>query len=949
MKETVLSRSLRRLFAGGGAASLALFACAAHAQTAAPPAPLPRVEITGSLIPRATKETAAAVITLNRNDIERSGKTTVAELLQTLAVDNQGSVPASFGSGFASGASGVSLRGLGVASTLVLLNGRRVAPYGLADDGQKVFSDLNIIPTEAVERVEVLKDGASAMYGSDAIAGVVNVILRRDFRGTAVRASFGQSRDHDGNDGVASLTWGRGDLQADRYNLLASLEYGRRGDIWNRDRADRAHIGRGDLRPWGFSAQESLGGTGAITATNMAGSAINGNVRNPATLDYVNRGNLAGAGFTRTFPGAACANFTRHPQGDPGGGCLVDAAQLYSQIQPSQERINFFGRATFQATPEVQTYAELNLYRSESATSSTPSAVSGAVGSPAGPVNSASVALGATHPDNPYFGQDARLRYMAADLGPRTGKTDSDFVRFLVGAKGSMGPWELDTALLFSQNQVDSERSRYPQRDVLFALLNPSPANVAAARANPAYAALPPGSVWRIAENAGLNSPALYSALAPTLTNDAKSRIAQLDLRASRELTELPGGPLGIAMGGEFRRETAELEAVPGTERGNIIGLGYSAYKGARNVAALYGEVLAPVHPGVELSAALRADHYTDAGDAYTPKFGVKWTPVPTFALRGTYARGFRAPSTAENGVGGLAAFSTAVDPLRCGLGIQTACAPVGVAIITSPNPALSPEKSRSINVGMVWDPYKRTSVALDLWEIKRKNEINQEQSDAAIAAGRIGRDPTSAVFPGDPGPITAVLASYVNSARTEVRGADLELRQRFDFGPGTGEATMDLKWTHLFKWLRTEQDGSSRDFAGTHGNCDVTNCVGTPEDKVNFTLSWERAAWRVAANVNYRGDIKNTHFKNDPAGCASHFANGDPAPADCELPSFTTVDLTLRWKPTARVEVFGSVQNVFDKIAPLDPLTYGATAYNPLDYAGAVGRFFTAGVRYTF
>ncbi|UOD27496.1 TonB-dependent receptor [Massilia violaceinigra] len=949
MQETILSRSLRRLFAGGGAAGLALLSCAAQAQTAAPPAPIPRVEITGTLIPRATRETAAAVITLNRNDIERSGKTTVAELLQTLAVDNQGSVPSSFGGGFASGASGISLRGLGAASTLVLLNGRRVAPYGLADDGQKVFSDLNIIPADAVERVEVLKDGASAMYGSDAIAGVVNVILRRDFRGTTVRASFGQSRERDGNDGVASLTWGKGDLQADRYNLLASLEYGRRGEIWNRDRAERGHIGRGDLRPWGFSAQESLGGTGAITANNAGGSAINGNVRNPDTLDYDNRGNPAGAAFTRTFPGAACANFTRHPQGDPGGGCLVDAAQLYNQIQPRQERINFFGRATFQATPEVQTYAELNLYRSESTSSSTPSAVSGAVGSPAGPVNSANVMLGASHPDNPYFGTAARLRYLAADVGPRVSQIDSDFVRLLAGVKGSVGPWELDTALLFSQNQVDQERSRYPQRDVMFALLNPSPANVAAASANPAYAALAPGSVWRIAENAGLNSPALYAALVPALRNDARSRIAQLDMRASRELAALPGGPLGVALGGEFRRETAELEAVPGTGRGNIVGLGYSAYKGGRNVAALYGEVLAPVHPTLELTGALRADHYTDAGDSYTPKFGVKWTPVRTFALRGTYARGFRAPSTAENGVGGLAAFSTAVDPLRCGLGVEIACAPAPIAIITSPNPALSPEKSRSINLGMVWDPYKRTNVALDLWEIKRKNEINQEQSDAAIAAGRIARDPTSAALPGDPGPITAVLASYVNSARTEVRGADLDLTQRFDAGPGTGELTMNARWTHLFKWLRTEQDGSARDFAGTHGNCDVTNCVGTPDDRVNFSLSWERAAWRVAANVNYRGDLKNTLFKNDPAGCASHFANGDAAPAGCELPSFTTVDLTFRWKPTTRVEVFGSAQNIFDQTAPLDPLTYGATSYNPLDYAGAVGRFFTAGVRYTF
>ena len=152
-----------------------------------------RVEITGTNIRRVQSETASPVQTVTREDIEKSGKTSVAELLQTLAVDNQGSVPMTFGSGFAGGASGISLRGLGAASTLVLVNGRRVAPYGLADDGQKVFADLNMIPLEAVERVEILKDGASSIYGSDAIAGVVNVILRKDYKGIEFSAGGGQA------------------------------------------------------------------------------------------------------------------------------------------------------------------------------------------------------------------------------------------------------------------------------------------------------------------------------------------------------------------------------------------------------------------------------------------------------------------------------------------------------------------------------------------------------------------------------------------------------------------------------------------------------------------------------------------------------------------------------------------------------------------------------------
>jgi iron complex outermembrane receptor protein len=957
MTETLLSRCLRRIFAGGGAAAatgivLAVPLPALAQQTATTPAPIARVEITGSNIRRAQAETASSVLTVNRNDIERSGKTTVAELLQTLAVDNQGSVPVSFGNGFAAGASGISLRGLGAASTLVLLNGRRMAPYGLADDGQKVFADLNVIPTDAVERIEILKDGASAIYGSDAIAGVVNIILRRDFEGSSARVLAGTAEAGDGQQHNVALAWGTGNLDNDRYNFLVNVEYKHTQQIWNRTRGNRDYIGKIDLRPWGFSAQEGFGGTGAITGNNAGGNAINGNVRNPDTLDYYNRGNLAGPGFTRTFPGAACGNFTNHPQGDPGGGCVVDSAFLYNQIQPDSEYVALFSRGTLKLAGETEAYAELNVYNSLNQSSSTPNPIAASVGYPGGPVSNAAVQLGANHPDNPYFGRAARLRYLPFDVGPRESNIESTFVRALLGARGTNLGWDWDSSLLYSRSKVNNKRDGYLQRDTTFALLDPSPANVAAAFiGSPAYRALPVGTFWRIAENAGLNSPAVYAALAPTISNDAHTEIAQVDFKATREFGKLPGGPLGVALGFEFRHESAELEPTAGTERGNIIGLGYSAYDGQRNVTALYGEVLAPVLPGLELTGALRLDDFTDVGRAWTPKAGVKWTPVRQFALRATWSKGFRAPSPAENGVGGLAAFSSADDPQRCALGVAAACNPGSVSIITSPNSALSPERSRSFNVGAIWDPLPRTSVSLDFWQIRRKNEINQEQIDAAIAAGRVARDISTAVpsIPGDPGAITAVLASYVNSASTKVRGVDLDARQGFALPGGWGNLTFDAKYTFLDKWEREEQDGTTRDFAGTHGNCDVTNCVGTPDHKANLRATWERDAWRLSANLNYRGRIDNTLFKDDPDGCATHFANGDDAPSDCELASFTTVDLVFRWKPQPRWEVFGSIQNVFDKNAPLDPLTYGAVSYNPLDYYGAIGRFFTLGAKYSF
>jgi iron complex outermembrane receptor protein len=952
MTETLISRSVRRLFAGGGAIGLSLLALPLQVRgQEAAQAPLARVEVTGSYIRRAQSETASSVLTVSRADIERSGKTTVAELLQTLSVDNQGSVPVSFGNGFAAGASGISLRGLGAASTLVLFNGRRVAPYGLADDGQKQFADLNVIPADAVERIEILKDGASAIYGSDAIAGVVNIILRKDFKGTTMRAMRGVSRYWDGQETHVAVTHGLGDLDNDKYNVLGSIEYKKINEIWYRDRADRAWIGHNDLRRWGYSANQSLGGTGVILGNNSAGSAINGNVRNPATLDYFNRGNTntAVTGFTQNFPGAACANFTNQPQGDPGGGCIIDATSLYQQVLPRQESLSLFGRASWQFHPAIQAYTEFNYYSSTTDTSTTPSTVSASVGFPGGPVSNAGIALGAAHPDNPYLGTPARLRYLAADVGPRVSSIDSTFLRWVGGAKGTSFGWDWDSALLFSHGSVWNNQRGFLQRDVAFALLNPTAANVAAAIAgSPAYAALPAGTIWRIAENAGLNSPAMYAALSPTIGNRARTKVGQIDFKATRQLWQLPGGALGVAAGAEWRHELTELDPTTGTERGNIIGLGYSAYSGSRNVFALYGEALAPVWKGVELTAAIRWDHLTDVGNSYTPKAGIKWTPIRELALRATYGRGFRAPSPAENGRGGLAAFSTATDPVRCALGVPGTCDPASIALITSPNPNLQPERSNNWNLGVIWDPLPRTSISLDLWQIRRRNEINQEQTDAAIAAGHVARDPsTASTIPGDPGAITAVLASYVNSAQTKVKGLDLDGRQSWKLPGDWGNFILDGKYTHLYKWIRTEKDGTRRDFAGTHGNCDVTNCIGTPANRANVHATWEREAWRVTANVNFRGKLENRLFRGD--ACAVSFDNGQDAPKDCELASFTTVDLVLRWKAWSKWEVFGSIENLFDKIAPLDPLTYGAQSYNPLDYQGAVGRFYKLGARYTF
>jgi len=651
-------------------------------------------------------------------------------------------------------------------------------------------------------------------------------------------------------------------------------------------------------------------------------------------------GTNAGAGAYQSLPG--CSRYSTIDQTGAGGGCLWDAAR-FRTMSPSNEQFNIFGRVSWQFAQDHQAYLETSYSTKETKFEQNPSGVSGSWGYPGGPVNASSGAgaavLGVGHPDNPFAGQTALLRYSAWDVGPRKSDTTNDFSRIVLGMKGKLFNWDYDSAFLHSATNLNQERTGFLRYSVMQDFLK----GTNASGQNPGLA------FWRIGQNSGLNSPALYSALSPTISSTAYSAMDILDFKASRDLFNLPGGPMGLALGVEYRSEQSKLTPTTYTDQGDIVGLGFSAYDGKRNVTAVYGEVLAPVLKQVELSAALRSDSYSNGISSTTPKLGIKITPIRTVALRATYAEGFRAPNPAEAGTGGgLAAFTTARDPVRCPVtGLSVDCA-ASIAIITTPNPALVPEKSKSATLGAIWDVTRNTSISVDYWEITRSNEINQITATQAIAgAGTVTRSSNNDL-PGIPnsGTLLAVSAPYTNSAKTDVKGYDVDFRQRLAMG-GMGNLLFDFHWVHITSFLRHETDGTSFEFAGTHGNCDVTNCIGTPKDRVNAALNWDRGDWRWTAIYNYRGPIQNRAFEGD--ACANSFADGTDAPTNCKLPSFYTVDLSFRWRARKQIELFGSIQNLFDKVAPLDPLTYGAISYNPLDISGAVGRFYTLGLRYQF
>ncbi|HEU5436403.1 MAG TPA: TonB-dependent receptor, partial [Telluria sp.] len=893
-----------------------------------------RVEITGSSIKRASVETASPIQVINREELAKSGKGTVAEYLQTLTADGAGSLPTGFGNGFAAGSTAISLRGLGATSTLVLLNGRRMAPFARADDGQKSFTDLSTVPMEAVERIEILKDGASSTYGADAIAGVVNIILRKDFSGLVAKIEGGQSRYRDAEMAKGALTWGKGNLEDDGYNVLVNVEAYTNSELMNGDRANRRKwIGAGDIRPWGYGQNGQFAG-GFITP-GASSPTPTGALRNPATGNYV------------SLPG--CAQFSPVTAQDPAGGCLWYADQFRS-MQPQIDGMNLYARGTKNLAGGLQVYAEAGYSKRDTAFTLVPPSVSPTVafppnaGSPTGVINYGSgagtaIVLAPSHPQNPY-GAPVRLRYSAFDIGPSTRAVNNEFNRFVVGVKGESMGWDFDTAYVHSESKLDLAYSNMLNMKVLSAALG-----------NPASPYFP----YYIGTQASKNPASLYAALVTTATSHSRTQLDVIDFKASRELMELPGGALGLAVGGEHRREKLDNPSLSGTENGSI-NASYVAAKGDQKVSAVFVELAAPVLPTVELSAAVRYDKY-DKFASTTPKFGAKWTPLKTFALRGTYSEGFRAPGPAESGIESQSTGNAPVmDPVRCpggqpaaGGATVTDCS-VSIGAVKVGNPDLKPETSKGYTLGMVWDPLAGTSLSVDAWQIKRSNEINPLSYVQAAALPTAIRADNNLVVNGVVVPNTGSLllskAPYQNSSFTEIKGVDVDIKQRLKLGE-FGRATVGLTWTHIASWIRAESATKQFQFAGTHGNCDTSNCAGTPKNKVSAVASWDLNAWNLTATANYRDSMDNVYFEGDK--CASLFANGSPAPYGCKLTSFTTVDLSVRYNLSKQILLFGSVSNVFDRVAPLDPLTYGGMSYNPMDASGALGRYFKLGARYTF
>ena len=938
LKRTVLSRSLLLAFSG----TAALYGGQAFAQATTPPTQeLQRVTVTGSNIKRTDTETASPVQVLTRDDIEKTGKQSVQEVLRGITADGTGSIPTSFTAGFASGSAAVSLRGLGVNSTLVLLNGRRMTTYGLADDGTRNFVDLNSLPLEAVDRIEIVKDGASAIYGADAVGGVVNIILRKNYKGGSIGGSYGQTSKSDGQTTRAFGSVGFGDLDADKYNVFFTLEASKQRSI---NATDRGFLGQSDLRSLGYF-----------------------DTTNGASRPYFGAGPSSNSpyGVTRNADGSGARVNVLSCGGnvDPQTGLCRYNLLFSPEVQPTTERLNFFGRGTLQFSPSLSAYLEVGLFNTKSKTGDNgfldANNDNGAFlpGDPDNPLRPhPPMILPATHPDN-TFGVDRMLFIRPMELGGERQKTDNQVLRLVQGLQGTAWGWDFDVGASYIKSRLKNEYNGFIRYSVMQAALN--------------------DGTYRIT-NPSLTAPSVLAAIAPTLENVPTSSIKSIDFKASRELMNLAGGPLGLAIGAETRWESANSPPVPYTDIADISGLGYAAFSATRRVTAAFGELNAPVTKWLELNGAVRYDHYSDFGDSTTPKLGFKIKPTDQFAVRGTYSEAFRAPGPAERG-GSSLGFTT-------------------IGILSLGNPNIQPEKAKSYTLGVIVEPVPGTSATLDYWKIDRKNEIVQADPNAIIGnlpttgtplSKIAGAVPGSFIYYDADGNIGTVTGFFQNATSTKTDGIDLELRHRMSLGEA-GRLTGQLNWSHTNKFKRTGVDGVEVDYAGTHGPLVQSAGGGSPKNRATLSITWDRGPWAVTGAINYVGSIKLVDHKGEttsqnyitdpdtglpttnpptPDGTITNANTGVTYPDNgqyncgafdtngnvwnhCRLPSFTTFDLFAKWEPIKNLEINFSIQNLFDRKAPFDAylaIPYGINYNQTWHQAGAVGRFFTIGAKYSF
>lgn len=916
--DTFFSRILMRKQAMAWSIQLALMGVAATAGAQAPAASgvqqLDTVQVTGSRIPRAQVEGPAPVTVITAEQIQASGFTSVPDVLRSMS-QNGGetqSQQSSSGADFSPGAQQVDLRGLGPNHTLVLVNGRRIADFPMPFQGRSNFTDVSNIPIGMIERIEVLTGSASAIYGSDAIAGVVNFILKKHVDGTTVDVRMGTTTEGGADSFDISLASG---FDAGRFSAVYSLELQSQTPLWAYER----------------SQQDST----LDAPTESARAARRAYLRTDYNDDYLDPGQATCDALAGQNRGST--QYAERPR--YGFYCGSDRSIGYGTILSKRRGVNGYASLNYAFDNGTQWFADVQMGYHDIALMRDVTQWG---------------RMAADGNEDGYFYNQAtdQVEFWQRQFSPeemgglRNGMIRSTQKTFSVttGFKGSLGPnWEYEASLSHSQYQSSI---RWPQ--------------IIASKANALFLGEQLGeytddddNVFPVfnADPARLYRPlsrSEYDSIAAKTTYTPKSRTDTAALTLTNgELFELPGGKAGFAATAEFGNQSYALNPDP-------LATGYYYYSwkdsdghGSRNRWATAAELRLPLHDTLNVSVAGRYDQYRYSGNSIgkaTWSGGIEWRPIDSLLVRGSYGTAFRAPDLHYVYAGPGNDETSNNDYYACQLDGADDCSDYEENLIRTRegNRKLDPETSTSWSAGFVWSPAVGLDLSVDWFDIDMRDQVKDMDVGTILrdeAACRLGGadatsptcvDAISRVTRTSDGRLYGVHVNPVNVARETTQGIDVGVRYRLTTGIGDFILSGNHTWVKTHDFQQFDGDVVEDKFA-------VNSGFDIPRTKTSASITWENDAWSATLYGSRLGKLPTYD---------SYDESFDPESGDSPWIGATyRYNVSVQYRVDDHSRLSLSVVNVGNKMPPKDA-TYTAYPYYDVSWFDTVGR--TINLQYT-
>jgi len=912
-RRTALCRGLMLAFGGG----LVLGTAPVSAQQQQ----LERVEVTGSSIKRVESETALPVTVITREQIERSGATNVEGLLQRVTASAALQSDTTQGAGYAT--SNANMRGLGANSTLVLLNGRRLANHPFGSIGGTVAVDLNSIPFAAIERIEVLRDGASAVYGTDAVGGVINFITRRDYTRGEITVRYGAPQESvGGKESGLSVSYGMGDIASDGYNLLVTANYQNNTRI---RAVDQGYYNRG--------IQEIPGSDPPTSGRSFPGRLVDYNLSPGAYRDAT----FTDANFAPCDPVNTVVVTAAAPT--PSGAPLKRCRFIYSATLdnlPDQHKGDIFARFAKRLNADTEFFAEASFAQNHNIGRVAPVPIDSTAGhldpttalypSFAMPVTSKYfpaallTSLGYTVPTSGM----TEISMRALPVGNRINDNTNQQTRLVGGFKGTFSGWDYDTALTYARGTGNLNYYGYINEPKFIA-------------------ALATGNINPFGPNDAAGDALLRSTLMEGPMRKSTSTTTVLDGKASRDLMPMAGGNLAVAAGFDLRHEQANDRPVNADYSAGLhIGGEGSVPEttASRNVIALFTEVSAPFAKGWEAGLAARYDRYSDFGSTFNPRASLRWQPDKALLLRGSAGTGFRAPSLWDvNSPPSMTnTANSLVDP-ACPIADDSRCESQFNERFASSS-TLKPEKSRQFTLGAVFEPTPNISAAVDYWYIQKKDQISVITGDAILTdptllarfATRIHRTPD--------GFISYIDTPIENLGDLKTSGIDIDVKTRWNL-ESMGRLTIGLAGTYVNTYkLQNYKDGPYTSYVGTAG--DGGSVQPHPRWQHSLTVDLQQGPWGVT--------LENQFVKGWTESAALVDANIG-VHQDYQVKDSSRWNLSGAYSGIKNLTVRLGIRNLFDKEPPFTAVpSYGSHAAGyAASFVDPRKRFFYASLGYQF